>query len=62
MLTYADVSCTGVSLENSCYAILDLLSKVGFSFLMTNVYVYESVPVERRTRQVSEDDMDREIV
>jgi bacteriorhodopsin len=62
MPTYADVSHTGVSLENICYAILDLLSKVGFSFLMTNVYVYESVPVERRTRQVSEDDMDREIV
>lgn len=39
------IGAIGVSLENICYAILDLLSKVAFCFLMISVYPYESVPV-----------------
>lgn len=55
------IGAIGVSLENICYAILDLLSKTVFCFLMINVYPYDSVPVGMRMRE-PEDRLEKELV
>ena len=49
------IGAIGVSLENICYAILDLLSKIVFSFLMLGISPYESVS-DPLLRQKKEDE------
>ena len=49
------IGAIGVSLENICYAVLDLFSKILFSLLMIGVTPYESVQVEQDERQLEKE-------